>query len=228
MKQQWRIPDFLDLEYFFLQDRQLAEEKGEAVLRDRDRTLYLEEIGADAEITASDHEWVLYRWLQERRTLENQAQGGQALLPGRMWYELYGLFWSVFSFIAMFAGGGLAYSFLAYSGKQPVNVSSFFLFFVFLQLLFLLFLLLAFGYRKLSGLDLRSSLLLSLVNNGLIRFLLRVRKYGLDSMESSRRAQFMAAFAAVHGRGKGYGALFFWPLFLLFHKLFSLAGLNEQ
>ena len=38
MRQQWHISDFLDLEYFFIQDRKLAEEKGEGILRDRDRS----------------------------------------------------------------------------------------------------------------------------------------------------------------------------------------------
>ena len=222
MKRLWRIPDFLDLEYFFLQDRDLAEKQGERVLRDRDRNFYLEHIGPDAEISASDHKWLIYRWLEQRRSSENAAQGGHALLPGRMWYELYGLFWSVFSFIAVFAGGGLAYSFLAYSGRQPVNVSAFFLFFVVFQLLFLAVLLAAFLYRKFSGLDLRSSLLLSLVSKGLNRLLFRVRKYGLDSMSGSRRAQFTGALAAVQMRGKGYGSLFFWPIFLLF-QLFGIA-----
>ena len=37
----------LDLEYFFIQDRKLVEEKGEDVLRERDRSLYLEEIETD-------------------------------------------------------------------------------------------------------------------------------------------------------------------------------------
>jgi Protein of unknown function (DUF2868) len=223
MKSLWRIPDFLDLEYFFIQDKHLAEEKGEAALRDRDRKLYLDEIGPDLdEGIEPDRKWLILRWLQERRSRENQAQGGQALLPGRMWYELYGLFWSVFSFLAMAVGGGTAYSFLSYSGEQPVNVSLFFLVFVGFQLLLLFFLLFLWGSRRMRGLDLRSSLLLSLVNKALNRFLFKIRKYGLESMEGGRRAQFTAALAAVQTRGKGYGTLFSWPLFLLF-QLFGIA-----
>ncbi len=222
MKLLWRIPDFLDLEYFFIQDRDLAEKKSESVLRDRDRTLYLEEIEADAAGSEPDREWLIYRWLQARRSRESQDPSGHALLPGRMWYELYGLFWSLFSFLAMAAGAGIAYSFLSYSGKQPVNVSLFFLVFVGFQSLFLFLLLFGFLYRRVRGQDLRASLLLSLVNKGLNRFLFKVRRYGLDSMESSKRAQFAAALAAVRARGKGYGALFFWPLFLLF-QLFGIA-----
>lgn len=222
MRQLWRIPDFLDLEYFFVQDRRLAEEEGETALRDRDRELYLEEIEPEVTGTEPDREWLIHRWLQVRRSRENQAQGGQALLPGRMWYELYGLFWSLFSFLAVAAGGGLAYSFLSYSGKQPVNVSSFFLFFVGGQTLLLVFLLAAWGYRTLRGLDLRASLLLSLVNRTLNNLLFKIRRYGMDSMESGRREEFAAALAAVRARGKGYGAIFFWPLFLLF-QLFGIA-----
>ena len=223
MKSQWRIPDFLDLEYFFIQDNHLAKEKGEALLRERDRKLYLDEIEPELDDgTEPDRKWLILRWLQERRSRENQLQGGQALLPGRMWYELYGLFWSVFSFLAMAVGGGTAYSFLSYSGEQPVNVSLFFLVFVGFQLLLLLLLLLLWGSRRIRGLDLRSSLLLSLVNKGLNRFLFKIRKYGLESMEGGKRAQFASALAAVQTRGKGYGSLFSWPLFLLF-QLFGIA-----
>ncbi len=223
MKQLWRIPDFLDLEYFFIQDKQLEEEKGAAVLRDRDRGFYLKDIGQELDATGAEREWLIHRWLQGRRSRENEkAQDGQALLPGRMWYELYGLFWAVCSFLAMATGAGLAYSFLTYSGKQPVNVSLFFLVFVGSQLLFLFALFFAWSYRKIRGLDLRSSLLLALVNKGLNSFLFKIRKYGLDSMGGMRRSQFAAALAAVRARGKGYGALFFWPLFLLF-QLFGIA-----
>jgi uncharacterized protein DUF2868 len=223
MKALWRIPDFLDLEYFFIQDKHLAEEEGSTMLRERDRMLYLDEIAPDLDEGAEpDREWLVFRWLQERRRCENQAHDGQVLLPGRMWYELYGLFWSLFSFLAMASGGGLAWSFLSYSGKQPVNVSLFFFVFVGGQLCFLLSLLLVWGYRRLRGFDLRSSLLLSLVNKGLNAFLFKIRRYGLDSMESRKRSQFAGALAAVRTRGKGYGALFSWPLFLLF-QLFGIA-----
>lgn len=222
MKSLWRIPDFLDLELFFIQDKQLEEEQGAAALRDRDRNIYLAEIAPEETGAEPDREWLIHRWLQIRKSRENVAQGGQALLPGRMWYELYGLFWSLCSFLAMAAGGGLAYSFLSYSGKQPINVSLFFLVFVGFQVLFLVSLLCVWIYRAMRGLDLRSSLLLSLVNRGLNTFLFKIRRYGLDSMESRRRSQFAAALAAVRSRGKGYGALFFWPLFLLF-QLFGIS-----
>ncbi len=223
MKDLWRIPDFLDLEYFFIQDNILTEEEGVAVLKERDRKLYLDAIAPTLDETADpDREWLIYRWLQERRSMENESSGGQALLPGRMWYELYGLFWSLFSFLAMASGAGLAWSFLSYSGKQPVNVSLFFLVFVGLQLCFLIALLLLWIYRRIRGFDLRSSFLLSLVNRGLSGLLFKVRKYGMNSMASTKRARFAAALAAVRTRGKGYGDLFYWPLFLLF-QLFGVA-----
>jgi len=222
MKQTWRIPDFLDLEYFFAGDKQLAEEQSEASLRERDRDLYLSTIGGEDGDSNPDREWLIFRWLQERRSCENEEQGGQALLPGRMWYELYGLFWSLFSFLAFAAGGGICYSYLSYSGEQPVNVSLFLLVFVGFQLLLLFVLPVAWLLRKIRGLDLRDSLLLSLINNGLNRFLFRIRKSGFDQLGNQRKQQFAASLAAVQMRGKGYGALFFWPLFLLF-QLFGIA-----
>jgi hypothetical protein len=223
MKSPWRIPDFLDLEYFFIQDRQLAEKEGRAALRERDRTLYLASIAPLVDEGAEvDRSWLLLCWLRERRSLEREQQGGQTLLPGRMWYELYGLFWSLFSFLALFTGASLAWSFLSYSGKQPVNVSLFFLVFVGGQLGVLVLLLLALSYRRMRGLDLRTSLLLTLVGRGLNALLFKIRKYGVGAMSESRRTQFSAALATVQTRGKGYGSLFTWPLFLLF-QLFGIA-----
>lgn len=222
MKQTWRIPDFLDLEYFFASDKHFAEEQGEAPLRERDRELYIGTIGGEDGESNPNREWLIYRWLQERKRSENKEQGGQALLPGRMWYELYGLFWSVFSFLAFLVGGGICYSYLSYSGEQPVNVSLFFLVFVGFQFLLLLLLPVGWLLRNIRGLGLRDSLLLSLVNKGLNRFLFKIRKSGFDQMGNKRKLHFAASLAAVQTRGKGYGALFFWPLFLLF-QLFGIA-----
>ncbi len=223
MKTLWRIPDFLDLEYFFIQDRQLVEEEGGNVLRERDRTLYLKAIAPLLdEGVEPERSWLIWRWLQERRSIEREHSGGQALLPGRMWYELYGLFWSIVSFLALLSGTGLAWSFLSYSGTQPVNVSLFLLVFVGLQLVILSALFLVLGYRRLRGLDLSSSLLLSMVSRGLNSLLFKVRKFGLGNVGEGRRSQFAAALATVKTRSKGYGALFVWPLFLLF-QLFGIA-----
>jgi hypothetical protein len=220
MKSPWRTPDFLDLEYFFIQNKQLEEAQGADVLRDRDRNLYLNEIaGEHDENMEIDRKWLIHRWLQVRRSQENNDEPGHGLLPGRMWYELYGFFLALFSFLAMATGAGLGYSFLSYSGQQPVNVSLFFLVFVGFQVLSLFALLLTWFYRSIHSLDLRSSLLLSLVNKGLNSFLFKVRRYGLDSMDGKLRSQFSAALAAVRIRGKGYGSLFFWPLFLLFQLI---------
>ena len=67
MKQSWRIPDFLDLEYFFAGDKKVIDEQGERALRDRDRDLYLHTIGGEDGDAAPDREWLIFRWLQERR-----------------------------------------------------------------------------------------------------------------------------------------------------------------
>ncbi len=216
MKQKWQLPDFLDLEYFFAGDKSLAAKKGEEFLRKRDRKLYLSVIGGEDGDADADVSWLLYRWLQERRRAEHAEQNGHPLFPGRMWYELYGLFWAFLSFIALLAGAGLCFSYLSYSGEQPVNVSLFFFVFVLGQLGLLMLLPITWGLRKIRGLDLRDSLFLALIANALHRLLYRVRKSGFSRMDTSRKQQFAASLAAVQTRGKGYGPLFFWPLFLLF------------
>ena len=208
MRQRWHISDFLDLEYFFIQDRRLAKEKGEGVLRERDRTLYLEEIESDVAGAEPDRECLIYRWLQVRRNRETRSG---ALLPGQVWSGLSQFGPLVVFLVMAICGAGLAYSSLSYSGKEPVNVSLFFLLFVVFQILILSSLLLLWIMRRGRGRDLRSSYGLFWANKCLA-FFFKPWKSGPDS---SRRAQFAAALAAVQARGKGYGSLFFWLPFLL-------------
>ena len=210
MKQRWHISDFLDLEYFFIRDRKLAEEKGEGVLLERDRNLYLEEIEPDVTGFDRDREWLIYRWLQARRRRESQARP-EVLLPGLVWSSL-SLYGPLVIFLVMaISGAGLAYSALSYSGKEPVNVSLFFLLFVVFQILLLISLLLVWTFRRVRGRDLRSSYGLSLANKVLSLFF-KPWKHGLDGRQ---RSQFATTLAAVRARGKGYGSLFLWPPFLL-------------
>ena len=210
MRQQWHISDFLDLEYFFIQDRKLAEEKGEGILRDRDRSLYLKEIEPDVAGVDRDREWLIQRWLQVRRQRESQINS-EALLPGSVWSRMscYGPL--VVFLLMVISGAGLVYSALSYSGKEPVNVSLFFLLVVIFQILLLLSFLLVWILRRVRGRALRSSYSLSLVNKGLA-FFFKPWKYGLDS---GQRAHFAATLAAVRARSRGYGSLLFWPPFLL-------------
>jgi len=206
MRQQWHISDFLDLEYFFIQDRKLAEEKGEGILRDRDRSLYLKEIEPDVAGVDRDREWLIQRWLQVRRQRESQINS-EALLPGSVWSRMscYGPL--VVFLLMLISGAGLVYSALSYSGKEPVNVSLFFLLVVIFQILLLLSFLLVWILRRVRGRALRSSYSLSLVNKGLA-FFFKPWKYGLDS---GQRAHFAATLAAVRARSRGYGSLLFWP-----------------
>ena len=216
MRQRWRISDFLDLEFFFIQDRKLARDKGEGVLRERDRNLYLDEIEPDVAGGEPDREWLIFRWLQVRRGRENQDRI-EALLPGQVWSGLSQFGPLVVLLVMAISGAGLAYSALSYSGKEPVNVSLFFLLFVVVQVLFLISLLLFWVMRRVKGLDLRSAYGLSLVNKCLSLFF----KSGKYCPVNSRRAQFTAALAAVRARGKGYGSLFFWLPF----RLLQISGI---
>ena len=210
MRQRWRISDFLDLEYFFIQDRKLVEEKGEGVLRERDRSLFMKEIEPDVVGVDRDREWLIYRWLQVRRSLESQARP-ETLLPGSVWSGLSQFGPLVVFLVMAISGAGLAYSALSYSGKEPVNVSLFFLLFVVFQILLLLSFLLVWVSHRVRGRDLRSFYGLSLANKCL-SFFFKPRKYGPDSRQ---RARFAAALAAVRARSKGYGSLLFWPPFML-------------
>ena len=217
MSERWRVADFLDLEYFFIQGRKLTKEQGEGVLRERDRTLYLDEIKPDGSAgEAPEREWLIWRWLQVRRDREQQTQP-ETLLPGAVWDCLNRVGPLVVFLVMTILGAGSAYSALNYFGKEPVNVSLFFLLFIAAQVVILFLVLFFWVLRRFKGHDLRSASFLSWFNKKISLFF----KPGNYDLDNSRRQEFSAVLAMVQARGRGYGSLFFWFPF----KLLQISGI---
>lgn len=211
MKERWQISDFLDLEYFFIQDRKLIKEQGEAVLRERDRKLYLEEIAPDEPAgEISDRERLIRRWLRVRRQRE-QKTVPETLLPGKVWSGASRIGPLVVFLVMAILGSGSGYSALNYFGKEPVNVWLFFLLFIGVQVVILVSMLIFAVLRPFKGRDSNLSSFPAWFNRGLSLFF-KAGRYGL---ENSRREQFAGALAMLQARGRGYGSLFFWLPFKL-------------
>ncbi|MGB5686701.1 MAG: hypothetical protein WBM35_12865, partial [Candidatus Electrothrix sp.] len=143
MKKLWNIADLIDLEFFLSQD------DGEDLdnLSARDRQIYTD---LPAATQQAKPQRLLWAWLSSRRATLHKKKN-EVALPGRTWQEMLYLFFGIALFAGLFSGGGLAFSFLSYSGREPVNVAAYFAVFVLVQAgLFLLLAGSAF-FRKIQG-----------------------------------------------------------------------------
>jgi len=153
------------------------EENGQDALKHRDRDIYLQKI-APAAAGQGDltQPFLLHRWLKVRQQQEADQTDG-SVLPGRVWNELYRISCLLILLLGLTSGSGLAFSFLGYSGTEPVNVSMYLAIFVGVQILLIALLGAASLYRLLWRLDLRSSVLYSLLSGLMVRGMLRLNGY---------------------------------------------------
>ena len=126
------LKDIIDLDYLLSLDdqRETAEEKEKTLIRDREIFTQLDQAGLDRGMDASD---LLFSWLEYRRLVffHEAGDGPGALLPGRVFSSLYR--WIVCALVVtgFLSGISMAYSFLAYHGTRPINVTIFFAVFIF-------------------------------------------------------------------------------------------------
>ncbi|MCK5100871.1 MAG: DUF2868 domain-containing protein, partial [Desulfobacteraceae bacterium] len=154
---------------------------------------------------------LLFSWLGFRKN-----EKGLPLLPGAVFSSLY----RAMVYILVLSGGlfGITtvYSFLAYHGTRPVNVTSFTALFVILQVIFILFAIIL-AMRRILG---RNNSDAGSIIHKFVSFLVFnvapkiIKKTGwiflnqnLDTLE------YITSF--MQRKGREYKNLFFWPFFIL-------------
>ncbi|MDD3813811.1 MAG: DUF2868 domain-containing protein [Desulfocapsaceae bacterium] len=219
MKPLWRISDLIDFEYLLLRDDLLMEENGQDALKRRDREIYLQEIAPEAERQGElTLPFLLHKWLKVRQQQEAEQTDG-IVLPGRVWNELYKISCLLILLLGLTSGSGLAFSFLGYSGTEPVNVSMYLAIFVGVQILLIALLAAAFLYRLLWRLDLRSSVLYSLLSGLMVRGMLRLNGYIGNKLTGQQRLQMSAVQGLVRKKLQTHGSCFLLPIFTLLQVL---------
>ncbi len=215
-KKQWNVTDLIDLEFFLNQD------EGEDLdsLAARDREIYT---GLPATVReanpAPTNVTLLKAWLEFRReALFREA--GETALPGQTWQELLYLFFGAAMIIGLFTGGGLAFSFLAYSGREPVNVAAYFAVFVLLEALLFLLLIGSAFFQKMRGSNLvESSILYRMLRrlfSGLLNKLMAgVKKRASSKVSAETRLKWSGHTGSLRQLRQRYGLLFLRPFFLL-------------
>jgi hypothetical protein len=203
----WNTAELLDLEFLLQQD------EGEDIdwLAARDREIFAKLPDKDAADAL-----LLRRWLECRK---QEAEQDNLALPGALWHELTLLFAAAAGLAGLISGGGLAFSFLAYSGSAPVNVAAYFAVFVLLQLGLLLLLAVSALCGRLRGANLLESSLLYRLAGRLFFWLLKKCAAAGQRASSRIAAEKRLSWAAHAGSLKNFrqrhGLLLLRPLFLL-------------
>jgi hypothetical protein len=220
------LKDIIDLDYLLSLDdqRDCVQEKEKTLTRDR-------------EIFNLDHRnmddtALLFSWLEYRRMIFFQGAGKNTGLPGAAFTSLFRWIARLLILTGFLSGLGLAYSFLAYHGTRPVNVSIFFAVFIVSQVLlflFILFMLVKRFYMKTTEGGYDQSILHTLFFGLFFRALPQLKKRLGKRMGGEKMDAVEFTAALIRMKSREYRSVFFWPFFSLssfFAVSFSLGALG--
>lgn len=211
MRDPLRLKDIIDLEYFFHVD--LKEKTGhEQSIRERDRNIFLEYVSpGNLSKGTPDLKSIIKIWLDKRRELSSSEK---VTLPGSIFEELNRLFQFFFAVVGVFLGCSIGWSFLSYSGDEPLNVFIYFAVFILSQFVLLL-IVCVFGIYKLKRESSSSaSILYSLITDFFIKAVFYLKKHAAKHLSANQRNSIEAAFGVIKNKEQTYGLLFFWPIFI--------------
>ena len=200
------LENIIDLDYLMTLDDNLDSKEDIKSRELKDRKIYSK--CQDSSKTDRD---LLLSWLEFRKKEE-----GVPLMPGTFFSSLYTSMVYMMILLGFFAGITTVYSFLAYHGAKPVNVTSFIAWFVVLQMIFVL-LTTVVVIRKTVGKDKSSA---GSIVHAFVSFLffdvifkfLKKRGWGFLN-QNIDTLEYVSGF--VRSKGREYSSLFFWPFFIL-------------
>ena len=219
-----KFKDMIDLDYLLEQDEhalagtgfsekpsadtgQPSHGQGPGIAQ-RDRDIFNQLNGK-----ALDERQVLEEWLGHRRRVYFE-ESGKSMLPGRMFSLACKWAARLLFFLGGFFGFGMAYSFLAYHGTRPVNVTLFFAIFILVPFVLFLFSLTAMlpGRKK----SMIYSLAAFLVFKGIPRGVGKIGKItGHAHWTAGAQSCTDAVSSLVSRKKTEYGPLMFWTFFIL-------------
>jgi len=237
------LKDIIDLDYLLSLDdqRDSVEEKEEILARDREIFTQLNQADldqADPDQTGLDSGTdtaLLFSWLEYRRLVffHEAGEGPSALLPGRVFSSLYRWIVYVLVIIGFLSGISLAYSFLAYHGTRPINVTIFFTVFIFFHFLLFSITLFVLAGRFFTERTGNRGSRYSIVHTLLSGFFFKgfpgiLKKIGRPMGEKGMETIEYTA-SLIRMRNREYRPVFFWPFFVLssfFAAAFSAGALG--
>jgi hypothetical protein len=232
------LKDIIDLDYLLSLDdqRDSAQEKEKTLARDREIFTQLDQVDldqADLDKTGLDPGVVtdtdlLFSWLEYRRLVffHEAGEGTRALLPGRVFSSLYRWIVYVLVILGFLSGISMAYSFLAYHGTRPINVTIFFAVFIFFHVLLFSLTLFALAGRFFTGRTGNRGSHHSIVHTLLSGLFFKgvpgiLKKIG-SSLGEKGIATIEYIASLIRMRNREYRLVCFWP-FLVLSSLFAAA-----
>jgi len=210
MEKPLHIRDLLDILHFLSRDEERAETAGHAVVDEENRRLV-------AGLAEGDAQGRLECWLGARRDAENDAR-----LPGELFGSASTLLTFVLAVFALTTGYGGVFSFLAYTGKEPVNVLVFFVLFILIQGILALGSALPLVFRIKAPSSL--SPFGVMVGHGLGRGI----EKGFKRLSAERRTEALGIWRRLKGDSRAFGRTLFYLIFSrvqIFASLFAAGAL---
>lgn len=208
-----RLPDLIDLEFFFTRDEDFTEE----LLEERDREIYLHAVQShlkDGSIDSrSSRREAIRLWLGQRRNIYQKDSGVQPVLPGEAFNEAYRIIGFIISVTGIICGSFLAVSMLIYDGIEPINVSVYFSVLVMLQVLFVLLTLRFFFIRSSMGRLKKYSVIYPLLGNFLMRVMKKLSHRAQERLSARQEQKIKAVFGIATAQKTLYSPVLFWSLF---------------
>lgn len=210
---QLRLPDLIDLEFFFTRDEDFTEE----LLEERDREIYLHAVQPhlkDGSIDSkSSKREAIRRWLDQRRNIHEKDSSVQPVLPGEAFNEAYRIIGFIILVIGIICGASLAVSMLIYGGMEPINVSVYFGVLVVLQVLFILLTLRFSFIRSSTGRLKKYSVIYPLLGSSLMGLMSRLSQRARRRLSARRDQKMEAVFGIATAKKTLYSPVLFWSFF---------------
>jgi len=210
------LKDIIDLDYFISIDEALDSKEDIESRTIKDRRIY-----SQCESTSQTEKALLFSWLAFRRQefIQNTDTKESYLLPGSIFSSLYAWILYAMVFSGLITGISLAYSFLTYHGKSPINVTVFVALFILLQV-FLVFLILVLFIGKAIGAKnpknrFHSSITQAFVSTFFSDILPGIIKKADLSIFRKNLNTLEYISSLIRMKSREYQALFFWSFFIL-------------
>ncbi|MCP4671848.1 MAG: DUF2868 domain-containing protein, partial [Desulfobacula sp.] len=201
-----RLKDIIDLDFFIGRDNTLDSRQDIKARELKDRKIYSECQGS-----CQTDMHLLLSWLKSRK-----SEKGLPLLPGKVYSTLYTFAVYIMIISGLIIGVSTVYSFLAYHGASPVNVTSFTALFVVLPLVLILLAMVVSGRRILrKNDDYAGSMVHAIASSLFFNLLPKIIKKteGLFFNQNIEDLEYFMDFMRMKSRE--YKALFFWPFFII-------------
>ena len=211
-----RLKDIIDLDYFVSMDDAIDSPEEIELQTVRDRKIYNQCKGSDQTETTLLMKWLVFR---KDEFFKGKDKKRLPLLPGTIFSTLYSWMFYAMALSGGITGISLAYSFLAYHGNRPINVTIFLVLFVVLQVLLILFTLILLLIRSIGTKTRENrfdkSIIHTLISSVFFDLVPKLMKKTGQTISKKSFDTLDYTSSLIRIKKREYKDLLFWPIFIL-------------